>query len=546
MNVLKSKWLLIGFVFLCVITLFGFSKAAIRWVEYSNQIDIQYEAFDIDLLPTPALSFHQLKVIDNKRDPNEDPLITAEQFKLVSTLGSLLGGRPEITLVEGEQIKASFSAEDNERFQSSSSESPWSFPVIRELGFKSVDILYSENSLEAPTKIRIDELSLSRSEKLKLSGAVAGSEFNFVSDLVIDANTVNMPNWVLLGENLELDGSAEYDARGRLPSIDMKIYAEELQVASADKPEDPNSSPLLLSDDLLPLDLLRDFDANIEIEVKKFSSGVLVLENLRLPIKAKNGVLKAGNASADFAEGQLLAALEIDYAEGIRASWKAAIDVRKSRLSELTGLADMGVRSAARSAMLLELQGFGRSSREFMATSQGKIQIELGEFLMESKVMDAVGGDILLTILDRLKPDTDDAEYMEFHCGAVNLVINDGKMSGRKKIIFQTGRADVLGNIDVDFHNEEISLTFSPSAKGGVGVNLNEFTGAVKIGGHLSRPKLQVNAMETAKIGLGIWASANTGGASKLAQTIFKKIVNRNKSCHNLLPTVDESAFLAQ
>lgn len=541
---IKSKCLQATLIFVLVALFMGFDRGAIWWVESSYDIDIQNVSFEIDLLPYPSISFQQLEIIDKKREPQANPLLTAEQLELVMTHGSLLGGRPEFTLLQGKQLKLNLRSGDQSRFQSSTKTSSWDFPILGAFDLRSVDIHYREDTKSQPFRLLLDKVILPLEEDLQLTGSVNGTPVIFNSDVIIDAKQLSMPRWTLLANGQPVQGSLEYDTQGKQAQLNINIYSDEVHWAEADESIKSNPSPLLLSNELLPLDLLRNLDVNAEIFVKNLSSGILSFDNVRLPVNLESGVLKIGNASADFSGGNILAALMVDYKQGTRATWRAALDVRKARLSELPGLTDLGLQSAGYSSMLWEMQGYGRSSQEFLATSRGKLQVDLGEFLLENKVSDALGGDILLTLLDQFRPDTDEAEFMEFHCGAINLRIKDGKIAARKNIIIQTARVDVLGSIDVDLHNEKFSLSFNPIAQGGVGVNLNEYTSAAKIGGYLSQPKVQMNALETAKIGVGMWASANTGGASKLAQSLYKKIVNRNKSCHKILPSVDAPKFL--
>ncbi|PJC68402.1 MAG: hypothetical protein CO017_09630, partial [Zetaproteobacteria bacterium CG_4_8_14_3_um_filter_59_5] len=103
----------------------------------------------------------------------------------------------------------------------------------------------------------------------------------------------------------------------------------------------------------------------------------------------------------------------------------------------------------------------------------GRIKLSMGEGKVKSTALNMIGGDMLMTLADKLNPFSEKKDSMELQCGVVHFRIENGMMLSEKGIAFETARMNILSQGSINLLDESIDLSFGTEPRDGIGVNLS-------------------------------------------------------------------------
>jgi len=288
----------------------------------------------------------------------------------------------------------------------------------------------------------------------------------------------------------------------------------------------------------LELSALRQMDAGIVWSVKHFAMPDLQLSDVNLTLKLERGVLTLAPFKAAVAGGTLQTKLRL-RADKSPASFDVSLSGRRIMAGQLlamgAGKNDASLMQGGPLDIDATLAWRGTSVAGLMAQSHGRIKLNMGEGKIKSTALNMIGGDMLMSLADKLNPFSDKKEYMELKCGVVHFRVQDGVMLSEKGIAFETARMNILSQGSINLTDERINLSFGTEPREGIGMNLSNMVNVVKLGGTLAEPGLVVDAGKTGMAAARTAGAVMTGGLSLLGEGLINRATADSSPCQTAL-----------
>lgn len=289
-----------------------------------------------------------------------------------------------------------------------------------------------------------------------------------------------------------------------------------------------------------PIDVktLKSIDADISYKAKRFFMPGMALMNMDVQAQLKGGVLKLSSFKAGLGGGTLNTTMAL-RANKLPASFDLAVKGRGidsgRALAEGSGKKEKGMMEGGSLNADVSLKGKGRSIAEIMAHSNGRIKVRLGKAKVKSDAMNMVGGDVLMSLVDKLNPFAESKDYMDLQCGVVHFRINDGLMVSEDGIAIETDRMNILSEGEVNLKNESINLSIGTEPRDGIGVNLSNMVNVVKLGGTLAEPGVAMDVGKSGMAAARVAGALATGGLSLLGEGLFDRATADSSPCKTAL-----------
>jgi uncharacterized protein involved in outer membrane biogenesis len=327
-----------------------------------------------------------------------------------------------------------------------------------------------------------------------------------------------------LGDN-DLNGVFEIDLQdkprltGSLSStyIDLtqRLQQMEEQRKEAPKREDDE---WLLSNEPIDTNFLQVMDIDVDLKVDKLKADILEVTDFRIGVRLEGGKLHVDPISFAELQGSLegqasLAPTDDGYAfdvllalQSMHLGFVASPEQVRSTLPPVSGE--------------LKLHGAGNSFHELMASSNGAMSLRQSSGRIKDLGTGKIFGDLLLKIVRALNPLREEEEYRTFDCGIYDIDIIDG-VAKIENFALQTDTMTVIVLGGLDFNTEKLDLAIRAKPREGLGISIGGVVNSfLKLGGTLSKPKLQVDPKGTVVTG-GV--AVATGGLSLLAKGLFDR-----------------------
>ena len=182
----------------------------------------------------------------------------------------------------------------------------------------------------------------------------------------------------------------------------------------------------------------------------------------------------------------------------------------------------------------LSINSQGRSPAELAAALSGSGHFMMRDAMLQNDLIEIAGSDLILEMLSKLNPFQKKDPTTQLQCGLVRFNAQEGQVSLKNGLAVETRKMVIAGKGKIDLANETLDLTFTPSARQGVGINVGSLVKFVKLGGTLLNPSPALDAAGALQSGLAIGAALSTGGVSVLAEGLAKRVVNSGSACDRL------------
>ena len=249
---------------------------------------------------------------------------------------------------------------------------------------------------------------------------------------------------------------------------DAVIDVDDLSLLRGKTPPGENTLPgtrpdadHLLSTQALPLERLRDVDADIDLRQARLTGAERGLaQSVRAHAVLSNGLLKIESLDAGLADGHLTGTVRIDAAHSPAdlALDLAARGIRVDRLSA-TLAANGALQGAIDGHAVVKARG--DSSRALVAGATGEVTLALADGASVSKRLDAKlglnGGEWLRTLFDK-------SARVPVQCATLTLVLGHGVATSRR-LVFETPGTALAGGGSLDLVDESLDLTLTPARK---------------------------------------------------------------------------------
>ena len=177
------------------------------------------------------------------------------------------------------------------------------------------------------------------------------------------------------------------------------------------------------------------------------------------------------------------------------------------------------------------LSSRGNSAHDLASGLNGQVLAIVEDARIQNGVLDAFASDVMSEALNALNPFRKEDPNTEIECALMKFDIEDGVLKSKRGLVVETNKMEIVGGGRVELPSEKIDVSFSPSARAGVGVNVGSLVKFVKLGGSLREPKPKLDALGVLQSGAAVGAALSTGGISVLAEGLAKRALNAGSAC---------------
>lgn len=333
----------------------------------------------------------------------------------------------------------------------------------------------------------------------------------------------------------------ESDISGRVevrlsdtPYVVASLKSERLSHLSLLEPDvsDPIERPIsdgyLIPDFVLPLELLHQGDADLEVRVKELRRESGDIRNLTFRGGIIGGELEVRELSADLRSGHIDAqgSLLPDGETG-----RVVLAMQGRDLDFTTSRDPSGVPMDAEIDVLA--QSTGRTSRELAANLNGIVVFSAtGGRIENNRFASALYGNLLDEVLSTINPFFKSEEYTNLNCVVVPIKIDQGMAGSNPNSFIQTDRITIVAKSEVDLLTEELEVHLRTLPRRRFGVSAGELVNPyIKVVGTLASPKLAVDEKGVLITG---GAAAATGGLSILAKAAWDRLSGPKNPCQSI------------
>jgi uncharacterized protein involved in outer membrane biogenesis len=324
---------------------------------------------------------------------------------------------------------------------------------------------------------------------------------------------------IIQGEN-DLSGSVELNLSENRPKMTAALSARKLDLrpyfqAGPDTEEATKHSSKgagkedkIFSDRPLPLESLRQADADINVQAAQVLLPNLPLNNFEMGIALKDGALTVKPLRAVIGKGSMDGHLSLQ-SRGKVASLIIVFKIKKFDIGYLTKELKSTEGLEGNLDADIDLSARGSSIAGLMGGLNGKTVLAVGKGRIDKKYVDRLGANFSSNLFHLLNPFPQEAQPAStpIHCFVSGFNIKDG-VAGTTALALNTDDMVVVGEGEINLKTERFNLSLKPVPKGGFGthatgklnVSLDELTRPFKLGGTLAHPSLAVDSTQTAII----------------------------------------------
>jgi uncharacterized protein involved in outer membrane biogenesis len=301
----------------------------------------------------------------------------------------------------------------------------------------------------------------------------------------------------------------------------------------ADEAKDPG---LLISDEPLPLDLLRSLDADVHWRVADLNTQALFGGGGRVDLQVRDGRLRLDPISAQGDHGGTMASTVTLEPSG--EDYRLQIELRIEGARLILEQTEEDPKIWPTFDLDLEFDGVGRSPHAIMSSADGWLVIGFGsgrltQSIVKLLLIRRLASDLLL---DALNPFRKKAPSTDLDCFVLVGRLEDG-VATIEPLAVRTDKMSALARGTIEFDSEKLDFNWTSKPRKGVGLTTSAITNPyIKVGGTLSRPSFDIKPL-TAATATG--AAFLTGGLSLLGKGLWDRVTAGRKVCRKALKRAD-------
>lgn len=281
---------------------------------------------------------------------------------------------------------------------------------------------------------------------------------------------------------------------------------------------------------------IKAIDAEADLRVDRIDApDFIALQNLRVKLDLKDGVLRLDPFDVDLADGEIRSTLRLNAQQ---PTLRADVDITARRL-KLARLVPPSPRLAPSTGSLgarAQLAASGNSIADLAAKADGQLQAALSQGQV-SNLLDAVsglnGGKIISLLMGGDKA-------IPINCGAVSFAVKDGQ--GHSELfVIDTADTRIEGEGGFDLDRERFDLTIAPKPKKAGILSLRT---PVRVYGSFREPDFELDKAGLALRGGGALALALVNPLAALIPLI-ETGPGEDTNCKQLLAATQPAARAA-
>jgi hypothetical protein len=289
--------------------------------------------------------------------------------------------------------------------------------------------------------------------------------------------------------------------------LDLRPYFEESPDTgkiTKDLSKDAGRDDRIFSDHPLPLEMLKQADADVKIHAVQVLLPHLPLNSLDMDMVLKDGTLIVKPLKAVLGKGSMDGRLSLQSGEKT-ASLAMVFKINELDISYLTkGLKNTGGLEGSLD-IDIDISARGASIAGMMGSLNGTTVLVMGKGRVDNTYINMLGGDLSSSLFRLLNPFRKETQYTSIHCFVSGFNMKDG-VASTTALALNTDYMVVVGEGEINLKTERLNLSLKPVPKEGVGtsmigklnISLDELTRPFKLGGTLAHPSLAVDPTQTA------------------------------------------------
>jgi uncharacterized protein involved in outer membrane biogenesis len=331
-------------------------------------------------------------------------------------------------------------------------------------------------------------------------------------------NVYSISNLKIIQDENDLSGSVELNLAENRPKVTAALSAQKLDLrpyfqvgpdteeATKHSSKGAGKEDKIFSDHLLPLDTLRQADADVKIQAAQVLLPNLPLNSLDMGIVLKDGALTVKPLKVVLGKGSMDGSFHLQ-SHGKVASLAIVLKINKLDISYLTKELKSTEGIEGNLDADIDLRTQGSSIAGLMGGLNGKTVLVMRKGRVDKKYIDRLGGNLSSSLFRLLNPFPQEAQSTStsINCFVSGFSIKDG--AARTTVLaLNTDYMVVVGQGEINLKTERLNLSLKPVPKEGFGthatgklnVSLDELTRPFKLGGTLAHPLLAVDLTQTA------------------------------------------------
>ena len=275
-------------------------------------------------------------------------------------------------------------------------------------------------------------------------------------------------------------------------------------------------------------DALNELDADITLKIQTVDSNALKLRNVDIAVGLQNSHLQISPMDLSIAGSRLTGHVDLN-AKSETAALSTKMQVNGFKLAKVDAL--KGVISGGNTDVYIDAKGKGKTVRQLMAGLDGKAIIKVAESHIEDGTLDLLGADFITELVNLLNPFSKEKKGTELACAVVNFNIKNGIATTDKGIAVRKGKMIIFGDGTINLKNEKSDIGTTPEARTGIGMNMTNLVGLVRVGGTLAAPSALVDNTGVLEAGLSTGAAVATGGLLVVAEVLIDRVTADENPC---------------
>ena len=178
----------------------------------------------------------------------------------------------------------------------------------------------------------------------------------------------------------------------------------------------------------------------------------------------------------------------------------------------------------------LLLHGTGTHSRDLLASSRGRLVVQVDDGQLANTRLNQLGGDLLDHLVKLVYPQ-DASQGRELHCAVLAVDFADGRATTDRGIALQTREANLVGSAEVELADESIDVAVHPYSRGGLGLSVGMVAKLMRFEGTLSQPHVVFDQEVVGKAAASAVAAVATSGLTLVAQGMFQRMKQDPDPC---------------
>jgi len=304
----------------------------------------------------------------------------------------------------------------------------------------------------------------------------------------------------------------------------IELFPPPPETIEKSTPEGP-----IFNDTPLPLEWITDVDLDVAFKVGQLIGRKAEAGNLSANIQVLDGVLTVNADSGQLSGGRFDMDLMVD-ARGDLYNTKLDFKIEKMEVEQIPELRDKDLPIRGQINVDIDLAGQGKSLKQMLAGANGRIFVSGSDAYIPASGLDFLTQSIVSQILGVVSPKKK-SDYHDVQCGLIGFRVIDGAAISRETIVIKTPEVAYLVRGGIHFGDESIVLAIQPKALKGFGVSAATFANFYRVGGTLTRPRIEADPEGLLKTGATWGLAAATAGISIVAQGLFDRFTGNLGVC---------------